>query len=50
MKNIRKFFKVLSLYILCLYMIYTGNNIKLNKPSSFKEVWKYCERWENGEL
>ena len=52
MKRIKKFFKVLSLYIFCLKMISQGhsfNNDKLT-VSSFRELWHYCEAWENGNL
>ena len=44
------FLKTLSLYVLLLYNIYYGNEVKLDNKSSFKELWNYCSRWIKGEL
>lgn len=45
----KKFFKILNLFLFCLQCIYSGNKIKLDKYNII-ELWKYCERWERGEL
>ena len=52
MKKVKKFFKVLPLFIYCVQNIYHGNHIKSDKYdlTSFKQIWKYCEDWESGNL
>lgn len=50
MNKIKKFFRILSLFIFCIRMIYTGQHLKINEPCSFMELWNYCKKWEEGQL
>ena len=45
----KKFFKIVSLFIFCITSIYNGKKLKLDRYNLI-DIWKYCERWENGEL
>lgn len=48
--RIKRFFKILSLFIFCIFCIYNGKEIKLDKAITFKELWIYCTKWEKGQL
>lgn len=52
MKKILKFFKILKLFFFCVQSIYYGFHIRTEKMNlnNFKNIWKFCEQWENGDL
>ena len=51
MKKVKKFFKILPLFVFCIKTIYSGCNLDLKHNfSNIVDVWKYCEKWEDGEL
>ena len=53
MKNIKKFFNILGLFIFCLRMIYSGVTLKSDnnyKLDTFVDIWNYCKQWEEGTL
>lgn len=50
--KIKKFFYTLMDFIFCLQMIRNGIDLNTGnrKVTNFKELWKYCEQWEEGTL
>ena len=51
MKRIKKFFKILSLFIFCVQATHQGHKIDTNHIfETYSDIWKYCEKWENGDL
>lgn len=49
MNKILKNLRIFSLFLLCLQIIYTGNQLSPD-VKSFKDIWRYCKEWEEGKL